>query len=254
MDKKIKIAIITGASSGMGREAAFQLADRYGAIEEIWLVARRKELLEELDGRFPANIRCFGIDITDAAQRGELAEALHNVQPNVKFLVNAAGFGKIGDIMEVNAEDESDMIRLNCEALCAVTRMVIPYMGRNSRILQFASASAFIPQAGFAVYAATKAFVLSYSRALGAELKNREIFVTAVCPGPVDTEFFEVAETGKKMPAYKKFVMAKPKRVVKTALRDAAAGKAVSVYGLPMKAFWLLCKLVPHDMILKFMQ
>ncbi len=252
-DCKMKIAIITGASSGMGREAAFQLADRYGAIEEIWLAARRGELLEELDGRFPAKIRCFKIDITDSNQRKALEEALRVHQPDVKFLVNAAGFGKIGNVTDIAPEDESGMIRLNCEALCAITRIVLPYMSRNSRILQFASASAFIPQAGFAVYAATKAFVLSYSRGLNAELGSREIVVTAVCPGPVDTEFFEVAETGKKMPAYKRLVMAKPERVVKTALRDSAAGKTVSVHGVPMKAFMLMCKIVPHDVMLKFM-
>lgn len=249
----MKIAIITGASSGMGREAAFQLADRYGALEEIWLIARRKELLEELDGRFPAKIRCFGIDITCPSQRRELEAALSGIKPDVKFLVNAAGFGKIGNVADIASEDESGMIRLNCEALCAITRMVLPYMSRNSRILQFASASAFIPQAGFAVYAATKAFVLSYSRALNAELRSREIVVTAVCPGPVDTEFFEVAETGKRMPVYKRLVMAKPKGVVKTALRDAAAGRAVSVHGLPMKAFMIFCKHIPHDVILKIM-
>lgn len=250
----MKIAVITGASSGLGREAAFQLADRYGIMEEIWLIARRKELLEELDGRFPARIRCFGIDVTDAAQRKELEDALDLYKPEVKFLVNAAGFGKLGEIQEITQEDESGMIRLNCEALCAVTRIVLPYMSANSRILQFASAAAFLPQAGFAVYAATKSFVLSYSRALNVELKNRGIVVTAVCPGPVDTEFFTVAETGRKMPAYKKLVMAKPKKVVKTALQDSAAGKTISVHGLPMKLFSLLCKVMPHDLILKLME
>ena len=123
-------------------------------------------------------------------------------------------------------------------------------MTKNSRILQFASAAAFLPQPGFAIYAATKAFVLSYSRALSMELKRRQIYVTAVCPGPVKTEFFAIAETTGKIPLYKRLAMADPKRVVKKALRDSMMGKPVSVYGPLMKAFWLLSKLCPHELIL----
>lgn len=250
----MKIAVITGASSGMGRETAIQIADRFGAIEELWLIARRKELLEELDGHLPAKIRCFAMDITCPQERKLLERALEEEKPDVKFLVNAAGFGKIGSIGENGIEDETGMVRLNCEALCAITHMVLPYMSRNSRILQFGSASAFVPQPGFGIYAATKAFVLSYSRTLGSELKSRRIYVTAVCPGPVDTEFFQVAESSKAMPAYKQWFMANPHKVVKTALKDSMMGRSVSVYGITMKAFWLLCKLVPHSVILKVME
>lgn len=247
----MNIAIVTGASSGMGREAAVQIADRFGGIEEIWLIARRKERLEELEGHLPARVRCFGVDITSREQRKALETALKEEKPNVKFLVNAAGFGKIGKVGEVGIDEECSMVRLNCEALCAVTHLVLPYMGKNSRILQFASAASFLPQPKFAVYAATKAFVLSYSRALGEELKEREIYVTAVCPGPVDTEFFEIAETTGTIPLYKRLVMANPRKVVELALRDSTMKKPVSVYGITMKAFRLLCKVVPHGAILK---
>ena len=96
----------------------------------------------------------------------------------------------MGRIGQVDLETECAMVRLNCEALCAVTNLVLPYMSKNSRIVQFASAAAFLPQPGFGIYAGTKAFVLSYARALGAELKERQISVLAVCPGAVDTEFF----------------------------------------------------------------
>ena len=112
-------------------------------------------------------------------------------------------------------DEETGMIDVNCRALTAVTRLVLPYMSENSRILQFASAAAFLPQPRFAVYAATKAFVLSYSRALAMELKPRQICVTAVCPGPVKTEFFDIAETTGEIPLYKRLVMADPKKVVK---------------------------------------
>ncbi len=172
----------------------------------------------------------------------------------MKILVNAAGYGKIGAVGETDMGEECGMVRLNCEALCAVTHLVLPYMSFNSRIIQYASAAAFLPQPGFAVYAATKAFVLSYSRALGAELKKREIYVTAVCPGPVKTEFFDIAETNAVIPLYKKLVMANPRKVVKKALKDSMAGKSVSVYGIVMKAFRLLTKAVPHRWILAAME
>lgn len=249
----MKIAVITGASSGMGREAVFQIADRFSGIDEIWMVARRKDRLEELDGCVPVTLRCFGIDITREEELEELAQELEERKPDVKFLVNAAGFGKIGNVGEVAVDTELAMVRLNCEALCAVTHMVLPYMSGNSRIIQFASAASFLPQPKFAIYAATKSFVLSYSRALGSELKKRGIFVTAVCPGPVKTEFFDIAETTGQIPFYKKLVMADPKKVVSLALRDSMMGKSVSVYGGAMKAFHVLCKVCPHQWLLNAM-
>lgn len=249
-----KIAVITGASSGMGREMAFQLADRFDVLEEIWLIARRRERLEELDGQIPVKVRCFALDLTDFEERKQLEMALKEETPDVKFLVNAAGYGKIGNVGELSGVDECGMVRLNCEALCAVTYMVLPYMNRGSRIIQFASSAAFLPQPKFAIYAATKSFVLSYSRALNQELKPRGIVVTAVCPGPVKTEFFDIAETTGKIPLYKRLVMANPKRVVRLAILDAAVGKPISIYGITMKLFFVLCKVLPHDLILRIME
>ena len=138
-----------------------------------------------------------------------LAAALAEKKPEVKFLVNAAGFGITGPVGSFPEEEAASMVRLNCEGLTAVTELVLPYIPDNSRILQFASAAAFMPQPGFAVYAATKAYVLSYSRALGEELRRRRIFVTAVCPGPVDTEFFGKALNGKPMDPFKRLFMAR---------------------------------------------
>lgn len=250
----MKIAIVTGASSGMGRETAIQLADRFGGMSEIWLVARREERLQALAKELPVPVRVFPLDLTKKEDRETLRRALQEQKPEVKFLVNASGYGKIGRVGTVSLEEETGMVALNCEALCAVTHLVLPYLGSHSRILQFASAASFLPQPGFAVYAATKSFVLSYSRALGEELKERGIKVTAVCPGPVKTEFFTLAETTGKIPLYKRLAMAKPEKVVRLAIRDSILGKPVSVYGGLMKAFWLFSKLVPHEIILRLMK
>ena len=206
-----------------------------------WLPARRFSL-PPLDKRLPVR--------DSETLENELAAR----KPNVKLLVNSSGFGKIGTVGNLPLDDETGMVELNCKALCAVTHMVLPYMSENSRILQFASAASFLPQPGFAIYAATKAFVLSYSRALREELRPRRIGVTAVCPGPVKTEFFDIAETTGEIPLYKRLVMADPHKVVKLAIRDCMAGKSVSVYGVWMKAFFVICKVVPHEWILRAMQ
>lgn len=249
----MKIAIVTGASSGMGMETAIQLADRFAGLGEIWLVARRGERLLKLEKSLPVPARTFSVDLTVEEQLRALSEALMAEQPDVKILVNASGYGKIGRVGNVPLPEETGMIRLNCEALCAVTHMVLPYMSKNSRIIQYASSASFLPQPGFAIYAATKAFVLSYSRALGEELRGRGIYVTAVCPGPVKTEFFDIAETTGRIPLYKRLTMADPVKVVKLAIRDSMMGKSVSVYGGAMKAFYLLSKAAPHGLLLKIM-
>lgn len=250
----MKIAIVTGASSGMGREFIMQIADRFNGIGEIWAIARRQERMEELSPLVPVKLRPFAIDLTDERKLMRLQDILFEEKPEVKWLINAAGYGKIGTVGSVSMEDEAGMLDLNCKALCAVTHMVIPYMTENSRIVQFSSAASFLPQPKFAIYAATKSFVLSYSRALNEELKPKGIFVTAVCPGPVRTEFFNVAETTGRIPLYKKVVMADPKKVVRLALRDSMMGRPVSVYGITMKSLRLLCKTMPHSIVLRLMR
>ena len=238
----------------MGRESAIQLWEAFGGLDEIWAVGRRKERLDKLKDSIGIPVRTFDLDLTKEKDLERLSTALKQANPLVKFLVNAAGFGKIGSVSELSVSDQTGMAELNCTALTAVTSMVLPFMPNNSRIIQFASSAAFLPQPGFAVYAATKAYVLSYSRALNRELKGRGISVTAVCPGPVKTEFFDIAQTTGEIPLYKQFVMAKPDRVVKKAIRDSVAKKELSVYGWAMKAFYLLTKLLPHSLLLDVME
>ena len=135
------------------------------------------------------------------------------------------------------------MIRLNCEALTDLTHRMIPHMRRGSRIIQMASSAAFMPQPYFAVYAATKSYVLSFSRALGEELKSAGIYVTNVCPGPVETPFLSHAY-GRygEMSFFKKMATAKPDRVVRKALKDCKRGKEVSLYGLSMNILYGLTR------------
>lgn len=198
----MKIAIVTGASSGLGREFVRQITRLYKNLDEIWVVARRAERLEELKEKLPVYIRVFAGDMEEDLIYKQVLNRLENQNPDVRMLVNAAGFGKMGTIEEIAAEDKKlqlRMIDLNCRGLTEMTLTCLPYMSKGSRIINVASAAAFCPQSGFAVYAATKAYVLSFSKGLGAEVRKKGIIVTAVCPGPVDTEFFDVAGTNNSL-------------------------------------------------------
>lgn len=249
-----KIAIVTGASSGMGREFVKQLDVLLKQIDEIWVVARRTGKLFELEKQINHKVVVCPSDLTKEEDILGIKKLLEKENPKITLLVNGAGYGSHGKVEEQNEEKLLGMIDLNCRALTAMTKICIPYMAKGGRIIQLASSAAFVPQPKFAVYAATKSYVLSFSRALNAELSSRKISVTAVCPGPVDTEFFTHDDCDISNTFYKKLVMAKPEEVVKLALKDAAQRKELSVYGNGIKAFRILTKLVPHKVILAVMK
>lgn len=246
----MKIAMVTGASSGIGEEFVRRLDRKCSEADEIWMIARNTKKMEQVSLSLKHKTRIIGLDLEKDEQRRQLQCLLKEKAPEIYMLVNCAGFGLMGDFQELDIEEQLNMVELNCKALTAVTYMAIPYMAKNSRILQISSAAAFVPQAGFAVYAATKSYVLSFSRALQRELLSREIYVTAVCPGPVKTPFFDRAETKGKTLALKKYFSVSAKKVVKNAIYASKRKKAVTVCSLPMKLFMLLCKVVPHSLIL----
>lgn len=252
----MNIVIITGASSGMGTEFALQLDAELSMkkVDEIWLIARRKEALLEVASVMEHTTRVLDMDMTKQADMDRLKALLHSEKPDVRMLVNCAGFGILGSFDEQSEADEIGMIDLNCRALTQMTHLCLPYMKRNSRIIQLASSAAFIPQKNFAVYAATKSYVLSFSRGLNEDLRKRGIYVTAVCPGPVNTPFFDIAEKGGNTLTIKKLVMAKAEKVVAQAIRASRDKKTVVVYSLPMRATQLITKLLPHDLVLACMR
>lgn len=247
----MNIAIVTGASSGMGREACRQIDRIYtDGIDEIWIVARRTDRLKKLAGELNHKARILPLDLTDQKDIAELELSLNLMNPTVKMLINASGYGIMGSFADSDITEQAGMIRLNCEALTKVTRMCVDYMKRGARIIQFASAAAFAPQPGFSVYAASKAYVLSFSRALNEELRDRGISVTAVCPGPVNTEFFNVAEKNGSNLNFKKYFIANEDAVVKKALVDAYNRRSMSIYSVPMLMFAYVAKMIPHSVIL----
>ena len=251
----MNIAIVTGASSGMGRDFALQISKRFATLDEIWIIARRKERLEELKKSITnVKIRPISMDITNSADMNSFEKKLKETNPCVRILVNGAGYGIIGQFTEL-AEDNIGMCELNCVALTKMINLCLPYMNqKNSNIINLASSAAFCPQPSFAVYAATKSYVLSLSTALNKELSKTGIRVTAVCPGPVDTEFFDKAEIYHNVKLYKKMVRAKSHKVVELALNDAYRGRHISIYGATMNLFRFVAKILPHNFIVKFIK
>ena len=246
----MEIAVVTGASSGMGREFDLQLQN-YVSVQEIWVIARRREALEELAKQVSVPLRIVCLDLCNEESFAQYQALLEQEKPNVKLLVNAAGFGKFGDFQDVPLIDDCRMIDLNCRALVAMTRLTLPYMKKGSHILQLDSLSAFQPVPYIATYAATKAFVLSYTRAVARELKPTGIRMMAMNPGWVKTEFFNHALTtnGSKVQYYNHLYEAKD--VVATGLKDLyKTKKEYSVHGLPIRNQVRLVKLLPHNIVM----
>ena len=247
--KRASIAIVTGASSGMGREFVRQIADSYRSISEIWVIARREQALLELQEELKERtvIRTLPMDLGEKEAYRELAALLKKEKPLIRILVNSAGLGHAGNLETQKPEDVLPIIDINCRALTAVTMTCLPYFRKGSRIIQLDSGSAFLPQPGFAAYAASKAYVLSLSRALKEELRSRRISVTAVCPGPVKTDFF--SNGGIELNPVKRLFLSKPEKVVRKALFDAEKGRTVSVYGSGMKFVYAASGILPASIM-----
>lgn len=251
----MNIAIITGASSGLGKEFALQICRKYASdIDEIWLLARRKEPLLELAREISASGNCIGVaipmDITDDTQMDDFKEKLEIENHTVKYLVNAAGMAKIGGPFTIERTDLLRMIELNCKAAVNMTAICMPFFKKGSRILQICSTAGFQPMQGLNVYAASKAFLLRYSQALRWELIGKQIYVTAVCPYWIkNTEFISLAkdtgnEKGSKAVRHFPF-SSRSKSVVRLALMDNRLGLWVSTPGPFCFIHRLFCKIMP---------
>lgn len=243
----MKIAIITGASSGMGRDFVYAVEKEY-APDCIWLIARRRERLEEIAGQIKTPCEILPLDLQNNESIVKIKEKLDSEKPTVSVLVNSSGFGKFGSFQGLDLDVQLDMIDLNDKALVSMTYTVLPYMKKGSVIYQLCSLSSFQPVPYINVYGATKAFVLSFSRALNRELKTAGIRCMAVSPGWVKTEFFNRAVKDDTITYYNKFFTSE--EVVKRAVRDMKKGKDVSVCGFSIRMQVLATKLLPHRIVM----
>jgi len=245
------IAVVTGASSGMGKEFVLQLSG-YVSVDEIWVIARREDALKDLQKEVSVPVRPLVLDLCKEASFAAYAAALEEEKPQVKLLVNAAGFGKFGAYSRISLDEDLGMIDLNCKALVAMTRLTLPYMLRGSHVLQLDSLSAFQPVPYITTYGATKAFVLSYCRALNAELKEAGIRMMAMNPGWVKTEFFSHSQKTNRGEVRYFNRLYEAKDVVATGLRDLyKTKKPYSVHGFPVRMQVRAVKLLPHSLVMK---
>ncbi|MCQ2354820.1 MAG: SDR family NAD(P)-dependent oxidoreductase [Clostridia bacterium] len=245
----MRIAVFTGASSGMGREFVRRITGEE-KFDEVWLIARRRERLEEIAAGVSAKTRILPLDLSDRAAIESYRQMLAKENPEIAVLVNAAGFGLFGTFEKMDLDAQLGIIELNDKALVGMTYASLPYMKAGSRIYQLGSLSSFQPVPYINVYGASKAFVLSFSRALNCELKHdgRGIRVMAVCPGWVKTEFFDHAVHDDTIKYYNRFYT--PEQVVERALKDMKRGRDVSVCGVSVRSQVRLTKLLPHKTVM----
>ena len=248
----MKIAVITGASSGLGAEFALAIDNEPKDIEEIWLVARREDKLKELSKRIKTKTKILPLDITDYKALKTYTDTLNEEKAQVGLLINNAGFGKLGDFSDISPEDNAGMIRLNCEALTYFTSITLPFMDKGSEIINSCSIASFAPNTRMAVYSSTKAYVMSFSRALRVELKPKKINVLAACPGPMDTEFLPVAGIGKgSSKTFDTLPRVNPETMAKKSLKASRAKKAVYTNRIFYKFYRILAKILPHSLVMK---
>lgn len=251
----MNIAIITGASSGLGKEYVLAAAKKYGDIKEFWLIARRADLMEEVKALLPADIsvKILTMDLNDRDSLSSLKTLLEQEKPDVKLLINNAGFGKLGYVWELDANVQRDMIDLNCGALTAMCAEVIPYMPEGSGILNVCSIASFVPNPRMTVYCSTKAYVMSFSRSLREELKSKKINVLAVCPGPMSTEFLSRAHISKgASKTFDTLPYCDPRDVAVKSLNALSKGRAVYTNRALYKVYRVIGKLLPKSLMMKF--
>ncbi len=241
----MKIAIITGASSGIGREFALAIDKKY-SLDCIWLVSRRAEKLKETASLMRTKTEIIPVDLAQENAFENIRNKIQNEKPHIQLLVNAAGFGKFGGTKTLSDEDAENMINVNIRALTMITKHCIPYMATGGHIINMASASAFVSLPHFGIYSATKSYVMQFSLALSDELRNSCVGVTAVCPYWVASEFIPTAQDTADGDDINNFMfITYPFNVAEQALCDSECGKILSLVGMVPKIIKCLSKLLP---------
>jgi len=248
-------ALITGASAGIGREIARQLATR---ARTLVLVARREQRLNELRDELRSRnaqlqVHTRVVDLCEKSQIDELLRWLEQNKIEIDFLINNAGLGDYGTVATSDIERDDRIIQVNIAAVTFLTSRLLPPMIERKRgaILNVSSSAGFLPIPGMAVYAASKAFVNSFTEALRAELPTSSgVTVTALCPGPVHTEFGEVAKRpGREPERGPEITYVSVEQTARDALAAIESGKPLIVPGIVMKFAMFLVRIMPMPIL-----
>ena len=247
--RKDAAALVTGASAGIGEALAAELA---GRGHDLIIVARRKARLDALAKKLTSEhgvrVETLGCDLASATSRSRLPKRIESLGLDVDVLVNNAGFATGGRFDESDPEREIDQVRVLCEAPVALTSAFLPGMVAREQgaILTVASTAAFMPLPYSAGYSAAKAHALAFSEALHGEVSGRGVTVTALCPGPVRTEFWEVAGEQPIEATVPDLVWVTPEECARAGVNGLAKGERVVVPGLPVKAGFSLLRMLPN--------
>ena len=247
----MKIAIITGASAGLGKEFLKAAPGYFPEIDEYWLIARRQDRLEEAAKLVHKQCRIFPMDLTETDSYRRLEAELKKLNPTVALLVNNSGCGFLGNVGEGELENQLKMVDLNLRGLTAVTHVTMPYMAKGSRIINVSSIASFCPNPRMTVYSAGKAYVTAFSYGISEECAARGITVTAVCPGPMDTEFIYLGEIKGNSKTFETLPYCDPVKVVHGSYKAALAGKRCYTPKAFYKLYKVLAKFLPIGITLK---
>lgn len=249
----MNIAVITGASSGLGIEYLKNICERYPDIQQIWIVARRKDRLEKIASEYPdKNIIPVEFDLTQYESYDKFNQLLVEAKANIKIFVNNAGYGVLGNVGELDYIKQTGMVDLNCRALTALTAIALRFMEAGSFIVNVCSIASFCPNPRMSVYSATKAYVKSFSRAVRFENRKNGINILAVCPGPMNTEFLSVAGINGNSKTFEMLPYSNPVTVAAKSLIAAEKGRAIYTPGAFYKFYRFLAKIAPHSILMHF--
>ena len=242
---KKTIAIITGATGGIGKEFVNELNKE--PLDEIWIIGRNRERLTEIKDQYGEKIVPICADLTDTQDMLSITNLLTD-EVQIIYLINNAGIAQMMPSKDLGTDTIDQTIRLNCNVPVTLTNYCIPHMKKGSKIINVSSAAAFQPVPFINLYAATKAFEHSYSRALNVELKPMGITVTAASPGWVDTNMLSKEANGKTIRFHG---IVSPKAVAEKAIKDAKKGKDVSICSFYVKCQHLNVKIIPHKLVMR---
>lgn len=242
------IAVVTGASSGLGTQFVKGIAERYPHLDEIWMIARRKEKMEELASEVSVKTRIISLDLGADESYEKLKEMLARYNPNIQLLINNAGYEKSGEFMRLDERDIQNMIAVNIKGMTMVQRICLSYMPQNSFTIMTCSVTAFAPIPYEAVYSASKKYMYYLAKALRYELKQKGVNILLLCPGNMDTEMNPKGQfrQSEKIGALPYLDM---KEVVQKSLIKAEKGQAVYTPGIFYKLFRLSGKMIPSSMM-----
>ncbi len=244
----MSVAVITGASSGLGRAYVDAVLEIFPEIDELWLIARRADRLAAIADTYPQKkIVPIPMDMADMKNYQMLQNKLETEKPEIKLLINDAGVSAGGHFQEQDMEKMLAMIDLNVKGATAITRVCLPFIPKGGTILEVSSTSAFVPNVNLVVYCATKSYVSAMCTGLREELKSRKINVCAMCPGLMLTEM-----PGELTAQQQRLPQIDVKKAAVRSLKAAKKGRGVYTTGAFYKGYRLLAKLMPANLMVKF--